>query len=145
MPDVGTKAKARTPAWRIQKTTDYKFCYSNILTPEQRSLLATPTYKIKKEKHEAKKLESELSSTPSKDNVLSPNPSLVDPASVSVIGAVDDQGKLQSPGFGEPAGKQKKKDKATTSEAMFTLRQTCQICYSQQAGQRFYRHQTCRT
>ena len=100
MPDVGTKAKARTSAWRSLLLT--KFCI--ILTPEQRSQLATPTYKIKKEKCEAKKLESELSSTPSKDNILSPNPFLVDLASVSVIGAVDSQGMLQSPVSGEPAG-----------------------------------------
>ena len=100
------------------QTTDCKFC--NIVTPKQRSQLSTPSYKIKKEKLEAKKLESELSSTPSKDNVHSPNPSLVDPASVSVIGALHGQGTLQSPGFGEPAGKkQKKMDKvkATTSKA----------------------------
>ena len=48
----------------------------------------------------------------------SPNPSLVDPASVSVIGAVDCQEMLQSPGSGEPAGKKKmEKVKATTSKA----------------------------
>ena len=90
-------------------STDCKFCL--ILTKEQRLQLATPTYK--KEKCEAKKLESELSSTPSKDKVQSPNPS------VSVIGAVDGQGMLQSPGSGEPAGKKKKtgKNKATTSKA----------------------------
>ena len=48
------------------------------------------------------------------------NPSLVDPASVSVIGAVDGQGTLQSPSFSGPAEKKQKKmekEKATTSKA----------------------------
>ena len=44
--------------------TEYKFCI--VLTPEQRPQLATPSYRLKKEKHEAKKLESS-SSTPSND------------------------------------------------------------------------------
>ena len=37
-------------------TVDCKLC--NSLTPEQRSQLATPSYKIKKEKREAKRSES---------------------------------------------------------------------------------------
>ena len=82
VPDVG---KGKYP-WVKKPSTDCKFCL--IFTPEQRFQLATPTYKIKKEKREAKKLESELSSTPGKNNMRSPNPSLVDPAYVSVIGAV---------------------------------------------------------
>ena len=39
--------------------TGCKFC--NLLTPEQKAQLATPTYKLKKEKRESKKLESDPS------------------------------------------------------------------------------------
>ena len=53
----------------------------------------------------------ETSSTPRKDNPL------VDPATVSVIGAVNEQGILQSPSDSEPLGKKPKKDKPTTSKA----------------------------
>ena len=49
------------------------------------------------------------------------NPSFVDSlATVSVIGAADAQGTLQSPGYSEPAVKKPKKlekEKATTSKA----------------------------
>ena len=48
----------------------------------------------------------ELSSTPTKDAL---NPSLVEPASVLIIGAVDGQGSLQSPGFSGPKEKKTKK------------------------------------
>ena len=92
--------------------TDCKFCY--ILTAEQRSQLSAPSYKIKKEKREARK---DTLATPSKDNVDSLSRSLVDPASVSVIGAVDGQGTLQSPCFSKPAEKKQKKvekEKAST-------------------------------
>ena len=57
-------------------------------SPEQRLQLATPSYKIKKDKREAKKLES----TPSKDT-----DSLVEPSTVTVLGAVDKQGAVKSP------------------------------------------------
>ena len=57
---------------------DCKFCL--LLTPEQKAQLATP-YKLKKEKRDAKK--AELSS-PTKDSTL------VDPATVAVIGAVSE-------------------------------------------------------
>ena len=50
----------------------------------------------------AKKLET--SSTPSKDNSA-----LSDPSTVSVIGAVDDQGTAKSPTFVEPPGKKLRK------------------------------------
>ena len=59
----------------------------------------------------------EVTSKPTKDSL---NPSLVDPASVSVIGGVDGQRTLQSPGFSGPEEKKAKKvekDKATTSKA----------------------------
>ena len=55
-------------------TTECKFCM--LLTPEQKAQLATPSYKLKKGKRDAKK--AELSS-PAKDSTL------VDPATVSVL------------------------------------------------------------
>ena len=67
-------------------TKDSKFCL--LLTPEQKLQLATPSYKLKKEKRDAKK--AELSS-PSKDATL------VDPSTVSVIGAVSDKVSVSSP------------------------------------------------
>ena len=65
------KGKGKDPCVEQPETKDCKFC--NSLTQEQRLLLATRSYKLKKEKREAKKLES----TPSKDS-----DTLVDPASV---------------------------------------------------------------
>ena len=73
-------------------TTDCKFC--NVLTSDQCSQLSTQIYKLKKEKREAKK---DVATTPSKDHMDTHNPSLVDLASVPLIGAVDGQGMLQSP------------------------------------------------
>ena len=73
------------------ESSDCPIC--NAFTPEQRLQLATPAYKIKKEKREAKAADS----TPSKDNE-----ELVDPASVSVIGAVDNQGSVKSPASAPP-------------------------------------------
>ena len=60
------------------------------LTPEQASLLATPSYKLKKEKRD------KAESTPSKKDsssstLVTLSPTLVDPARVSVIRAVDGQ------------------------------------------------------
>ena len=98
------KCKLKDPCIEKLQCTDSKF--SNILTSEQRSQLSTPSYKIKQEKHEARK---DTLATPSKDNVDSLNPSLVETASASVIGAVDGQGTLQSPDFSEPAEKKQKK------------------------------------
>ena len=60
------------------QTSDCKIC--NAFSEEQRLQLATPSYRIKKEKREAKKLEA----TPTKDNE-----DLFDPASVSIIGPID--------------------------------------------------------
>ena len=82
-------------------TSDCKFCL--LLAPEQKAQLATPSYKLKKEKRDAKK--AELSS-PSKDGTL------VDPATVSVIGAVSD-----NPSISSPLDKKPKKDKPTTSKS----------------------------
>ena len=102
-----TKGKARTHAWKKQTL---QIVSSATLTEDQRIQLATPCYKLKKENREATKLEA--SSTPSKDNA-----SLVDLATVSVIGAVNEQGTLQFPSDCEPLDKKPKKDKPSTSEA----------------------------
>ena len=80
----------------------------NVLTKDQRLQLSTPSYRIKKEKRDLKK----QGDTPQKNSGSS---SLIDPSSVTVVGAVDDQGILQSPGSSSGAEK-KKKDKKTTSE-----------------------------
>ena len=54
-----------------------------------------------------------MESTPSKDS----SSALVDPATVSVIGAVKVQGDLQSPSGSEPSTKKLKKDKPSTSKS----------------------------
>ena len=69
-----------------------KDCNScNILSEEQRLQLSTPSYRLKKEKRDLKK----SADTPKQDSTSS---SLIDLSSVTVVGAVDDQGILQSPG-----------------------------------------------
>ena len=85
---------------------EFKFCL--LLTPEQKAQLATPLYKLKKEKREAKKLD--ISSTPSNDD------NLVDPATVSVVGAVSDTASISSPPSTVPE-KKAKKDKPSTSKS----------------------------
>ena len=50
------KGKGEEPCVANKETADCKFC--NPLTPEQRMQLATPSYKIKKEKREAKRADS---------------------------------------------------------------------------------------
>ena len=79
----------------------------NILTEDQRLQLSTPSYRIKKEKRESKK----QGDTPQKSSDSS---SLIDPSSVTVVGAVDDQRMLQTPG--SSSGAEKKKDKKPASE-----------------------------
>ena len=81
--------------------------------------LSTPSYRLKKEKRDLRN-----PVTPTKQ--YSSSSSLIDPSSVMVVGAVDDQGILQSPG--SSSGKKKKtnpaekvkasssKDKAATAE-----------------------------
>ena len=93
--------------------------HCNSLMEDQRLQLSTPSYRLKKEKHDLKK-----SSEPPKQD--SSSSSLIDPSSVTVVGAVDAQGILQSPG--SSSGKKKKsnpaekvkssssKDKAATTE-----------------------------
>ena len=76
--------------------------HCDILTPEQKTQLSTPSYKIKKEKKEAKSL------TPVKDSdTLSPT--LVDPALVSVVGVVDGQSTPGASGLSGPVEKKAKK------------------------------------
>ena len=73
--------------------------HCDAFTPEQKTQIATPSYKLKKEKKDAK-------STPAKD---SDNSTLVDPALVSVLAVVDNQ---STPGAStsEPVEKKKKTD-----------------------------------
>ena len=63
----------------------------NSLIEEQRLQLSTPSYRLKKEKRELKK----STDTPKKDSDSS---SIIHPSSVTVVGAVDGQGMVQSPG-----------------------------------------------
>ena len=77
------------------KTPPVPCVYWDVLTPEQKDQLATPSYKIKKEKKEAK------SSTPLKDSdTLSPT--LVVPALVLVVGVVDGQSTPSASGLSGP-------------------------------------------
>ena len=102
----GDKGKGKDPC--VEKP-DAECIICNSFSPEQRLQLSTPSYKIKKDKREAKKLES----TPSKDTE-----SLVDPSVVAVIGAVDKQGTVKSPPTVAPAEKKAKKEKASLSKAV---------------------------
>ena len=95
------KGKGEEPCIANKETTDCKFC--NLFTPEQRAQISTPSYKIKKEKREAKRLDN---STPTEEIAL------VDPASVSVIGAVGES--VTSPSTSIPPEKKAKKDKPTS-------------------------------
>ena len=72
------KGKGTDDCVKNPQSTNCPIC--NAFSEDQRIQLATPSYRIKKEKREAKKLES----TPVKDTEA-----LVDPASVSVIGPID--------------------------------------------------------
>ena len=72
----------------------------NSLTEEQRLQLFTPSYRLKKEKRELKK----SSDTPNKDSASS---SLIDPSSVTVVGAVDAQGVVKSPRLSSDKKKKK--------------------------------------
>ena len=99
------KGKGEEPCVANKESTDCAIC--NSLTPEQLTQLATPSYKLKKEKREAKRLDS----NPSDDVAL------VDPDSVSVIGVVADSNVAQTgsaPRPPPPPEKKLKKDKAPT-------------------------------
>ena len=93
------KGKGEEPCISNKDTTDCKFC--NLFSPEQRAQIATPSYKIKKEKRKAKRVDNP---TPTEDIAL------VDPASVSV--AVGGAASSQSPSV--PPEKKTKKDKPPT-------------------------------
>ena len=95
--------------------SDCKFC--NGLTSDRKSQFSTPSYKIKKEKRESKKTATSSKEPSSVDSL---SPTLVDPALVSVVGVVDGQGTVQSPGLSAPAEKRKKvqKDKASTLKSV---------------------------
>ena len=93
------KGKGKEPCVSDPQTSDCQIC--NSLTSDQHQQLATPSYKLKKEKREAKLTDS----TPSQDSEQ-----LVDPSSVSVIGVVDGQGSVKSPAPVPPPDKKPKKD-----------------------------------
>ena len=81
--------------------------HCDALTPDQRAQIATPSYKLKKEKKDAK-------STPVKD---SDNPTLVDPALVSVLGVVDNQSTPGASASSEPVEKKKKTEPKHSSKS----------------------------
>ena len=76
---------------------------------EERLQLSTPSYRLQKEKRELKK----SSDTPTKDSDSS---SLIHPSSVMVVGAVDAQGVVQSPGLSSDK-KKKKSSKSPTPQS----------------------------
>ena len=93
------KGKGKDTCVESKNSLDCVHC--NALTPEQRAQLATASHKLKKEKREAKKLET--------DTVHQDTESLVDPSAVSVIGPVEGSGTVKSPSL--PPEKKPKKDK----------------------------------
>ena len=93
------KVKGTDDCVKNPHTSDCKIC--NAFSEEQRLQLATPSYRIKKEKREAKKLEA----TPTKDSE-----NLIDPASVSVIGPVEKPSTSNPTVEAPPPDKKVKKD-----------------------------------
>ena len=87
-----------------------KLCDS--LSPEQLAQLSTPSYKLKKEKREAR---STPSKEPSAEDTLSP--SLVDPSLVTVVGVVDGQSTSGSPALSAPPPEKKKKTESKKSSS----------------------------
>ena len=98
---VATRKKGKDPC--VEKpNVECQLCKA--LTPEQAAQLATPSYKLKKEKRD--KAESTPSKKDSSSSMLvTLSPTLVDPARVSVIRAVDGQDTGLS---AQPAEKKKK-------------------------------------
>ena len=74
----------------------------NVLKEDQCVQLSTPSYRLEKEKREQK--------TPGDTPQYSDSSSLTDPSSVTVVGAVDDQGMLQSPGSSFSSDKKNKRN-----------------------------------
>ena len=93
------KGKGKEPCVSDPQTSNCQIC--NSLTSDQLQQLATPSYKLKKEKREAKLTEP----APSQDSEQ-----LVDPSNVSVIGVIDAQGSVKSPAVAPPPDKKPKKD-----------------------------------
>ena len=93
------KGKGKEPCVSDPQTSNCQIC--NSLTSDQRQQLATPSYKLKKEKCEAKLTEP----APSQDSEQ-----LVDPSSMSVIGVIDAQGSVKSLAVAPPSDKKPKKD-----------------------------------
>ena len=91
------KGKGEEPCIANKDTADCSLC--NSFTPEQRAQISTPSYKIKKEKREAKRVDTQ------------PTDELVDPSSVSIIGVVSGPSADKSPA---PPEKKPKKDKPPT-------------------------------
>ena len=106
------KKKGQDPC--VEKP-DSACTHCNALSPEQLAQLSTPSYKLKKEKREAR---STSSKEPSTEDTLSPT--LVDPALVSVVGVVDGQSTSRSPGLSAPPEKKRKSDnkKSSTSKSV---------------------------
>ena len=99
------KGKGKEPCVSDPQTSDCQIC--NSLTSEQLQQLSTPSYKLKKEKHVAKLIDS----TPSQDS-----DQLVDPSSMSVIGVIDGQGSVKSPAPVPPPDKKPKKDNKSSKK-----------------------------
>ena len=104
------KNKRKDPCVESKDTSSFKFC--SAFTPEQLAQISTPSYKIKKEKREARK---SVTATPTKDSS-----ELVDPTTVSVIGVFGQEGSSQqsepvkSPSsFTMPPEKRAKKEKVS--------------------------------
>ena len=89
------KGKGEEPCVKDKDSVDCSLC--NSFTPEQRAQISTPSYKIKKEKREAKHAD-----------ISQPTDELIDPSSVSVIGVVGGPSTDKSP---VPPEKKTKKDK----------------------------------
>ena len=92
------KRKGQEPFIANKDTADCSLC--NSFTPEQRAQISTPSYKIKKEKTEAKRADN-----------TQPTDELVDPSRVSVIRVVSGPSADKSPA---PPEKKTKKDKPPT-------------------------------
>ena len=93
------KGKGTDDCVKNPQSSDGKICIA--FSEEQRLQLATPSYRIKKEEREAKKLEA----TPAKDSE-----ELIDPSSMSVIGPVEKPSTSKSPVEAPPPDKKAKKD-----------------------------------
>ena len=100
------KGKGEEPCIANKNTSDCSFC--NTFTPEQRAQISTTSNKIKKEKREAKRMDS-----------TQPTDELVDPSNVSVIGVVGETASSsKSP---VPPEKKHKKDKPPTKVKKSTV------------------------